>query len=409
MSVSLKLDGAAANPIRIEAHFIPFCEEAVDALDGAEEAGTRCASAMSHANALAFASSVRYWKLREVAAPGNWAFAPSCVVKNLAGAGLKVTGSGKGGAAPAGGDKFNFEYDADIRIQVRSDWDGWYFESAASAPTRNQMDIRITMTHELLHGFGVSFTGLDSSLIPGLTIPWHFGPSGGYWTNWTDVMPWYLLHMVDATTKTPVTDLVRAVQAWQPKSRTVRMDDVVPAMQRDAPAAYAAAQKLQQLLTTPRALAIRTGGGSGDFVYVDTSAANVTGNSAVHLDSATYGAAADDAILVLDTGSYMGRPWNATLGPVLAATMAELGFPRDDDARNKLAAAWTATTADATYLGGQRIDVMQWKWNWVKNGSWTLVNVLLILPLTAAWVALARQDWRVMQVQREWFEMRGSV
>ncbi|KAI9218419.1 hypothetical protein BC828DRAFT_388722 [Blastocladiella britannica] len=406
-----------AAPIAIDAHYIPFCEETVDALDGdpARDDASHaraCASALSHAGALAFAAAQRFWKVRETS-NGMLSLAPIPLVKFWAGAGAMHRASNVADldlGAPG----------TDILMQVRSDWDGWYFGTESTPIKPHQMDMRITMTHELLHALGVSFTGLDLDTAPGLALPWNYGgSSSGYWTNWTDATPWYMRHLVatnathtGSSTPIPLPDLAARVTAWQPKSGTVKLANVGETLARDSPDAAAAARALHAAMTTPRALAFQTT--TSNLVYMDTTAPNATANSATHLDSDTYGGAADDAILVLDTARYTGRVWNATLGPALASVLVSLGYtsvgsppgsPVAGDALTAAAGGWEAVSGAPITMPSERIDVMGWRWNWVRAAPWPWVNGALWAVLGAAWVWLAKLDFKNVGRVREWHEM----
>ncbi|KNE56550.1 hypothetical protein AMAG_02351 [Allomyces macrogynus ATCC 38327] len=202
----LGLGAHGAAPLALDASFIPFCEEAVDAF--AEEdsgASARCASALSHQHALAFASPVRFWDLHrsDPKSGPSPVFVSSAVVKLLASAGLRAQD----------GSRLTFDFPADIMLQVRSDWEGWYFpDHDPPAITRGQMDVRTTMQHELMHGFGVSFTGFDMATVSGAVLPWQqpMVIIGGklLWTNWTTDTPQYVTHLVDVKGKRPLTDRV---------------------------------------------------------------------------------------------------------------------------------------------------------------------------------------------------------
>ncbi|KNE54901.1 hypothetical protein AMAG_00846 [Allomyces macrogynus ATCC 38327] len=406
----LGLGAHGAAPLALDASFIPFCEEAVDAF-AEEDSGTsaRCASALSHQHALAFASPVRFWDLHradpKAAAGPSPVFVSSAVVKLLASAGLRAQD----------GSRLAFDFPADIMLQVRSDWEGWFFPDHAPPEgiNKGQMDVRITMQHELMHGFGVSFTGFDMATVPGAVLPWQqpMVIIGGnlLWTNWTTDTPQYVTHLVDVKGKRPLTDIVRTIQTYQPKWATIKPADLGAAMQRDAPDAYKAAKELATLLSTPRAVGFAPDRTKLDehLVLVDTPAGNVTANSAVHLDSETY-KDSPDYPLISDTGAYMGRPFTATLGPNLMAMLRALGYTASKTDREADAKQWAyAATRDSHFLAVERIDVLQWRWNWIKSTPWPAVNVCVAVSLGLVWLWGVRKDWVALKQNNVWIEMQA--
>ncbi|ORZ37987.1 hypothetical protein BCR44DRAFT_1497573 [Catenaria anguillulae PL171] len=375
-------------------------QEAVDALDRdtLRNVGNRCSSAMSHVGALAFASSIRYWKLQR---NKELLFVPSCAVKNLAASGKLALANGV--------TALDVNYDADILVQVRSDWNDWYFSPADGPMHKHHMDIRITLQHELIHGLGMALAGVDTDIVPGLALPWHY-PAGakGKWAGWTDATPLYFTHLVDRKAGTPLSDLAAEVKKWNDES--VAVAQVGQAMQLSAPNAYAAAKRMYELNTTPGAIMFRPSPliskVNGDIV-VDSASANASSNSLVHLDSATYNSTVDDIILIPDTAAYAGRAWNATLGPHLGAVLGSLGFPKDMQALERMAAELTVTHAVPVHLLGERIDVMGWKWNWVKHGPWQWVNAGALLLGGGVWGWMARRDWIEVKRVRGWSTLPG--
>jgi hypothetical protein len=106
-----------SQPIKIEASFLPFCEEAVHAMDHNVRDTSKtnyCVSALSHQHALAFAGSSHYFEVKEKEQDEHAIMVPSAIVKhwspNLAYHSVNV----------------NLTYSEDVVMQVRSDWDRWW-------------------------------------------------------------------------------------------------------------------------------------------------------------------------------------------------------------------------------------------------------------------------------------------
>jgi hypothetical protein len=276
-------------------------------------------------------------------------------------------------------------------------------QSQNEALEKSNMDIRVTITHELLHGFGISFTGLDWHTLPRLGLPWHYEPdSAGKFTWWVKSDPAYMRHLTYVTpnSRKSILELVRDVQSFKLKE-PVYMSELHDALTKNTKA-YAAAKELHAAFSTPNALVFHTK--LNLDIVTDTTAPNVTVNSAVHLATEPY-LQTSDFPLIGDTGTIVGRPWDGKLGNSLTNVLTTLGYEIGKGTRSP--SPWTHIEPRVVNMSVERINVFGWSWNWVSSTPWTVINSFTLSVLGLIWLWCVRHEYGQRHGKPDWMELQS--